>query len=99
MKLSRTLLLQRDFGLAWTGGLVSLLGSWALGIALPIHVYRLTHSALATSGVVAAYVAPGVVLGSIAGVYVDRWNRKTTMIVTNLLLGLGSLPLLVVTDE
>src|SRR5512133_173657 len=99
MKLSRSLLLQRDFGLAWTGGLVSLLGSWALGIALPIHVYQLTHSAVSTASVLAAYVVPGVLLGSVAGVYVDRWNRKTTLVVTNLLLAGGTLPLVLVTSE
>lgn len=99
MKLSRSLLLQRDFGLAWTGGLVSLLGSWALGIALPIHVYQLTHSAVSTAGVLAAYVVPGVLLGSVAGVFVDRWNRKTTLVVTNLLLAAGTLPLVLVNSE
>ena len=99
MRLSRSILLQRDFGLAWTGGLVSLLGSWALGIALPIHVYQLTHSAVSTAGVLAAYVVPGVLLGSVAGVYVDRWNRKTTLVVTNLLLAAGTLPLVLVNSE
>jgi MFS family permease len=99
MKLSSSILLQRDFGLAWAGGLVSMLGSWALGIALPIHVYKLTGSPLATSGVVAAYVAPGVLLGSIAGVYVDRWNRRSTLVYGNLLLAVGTLPLVVVTGE
>ena len=31
---------QRDFRLAWSGGLVSIVGTWALWIALPIHVYE-----------------------------------------------------------
>jgi len=90
---------QRDFALAWTGGLVSMLGSWALFIALPLHVYQVSGSALATSGVVAALVAPGILLGSIAGVFVDRWNRKTTLVVGNLLLAGATLPLLALRDE
>jgi len=89
----------RDFALAWSGGLVSMIGSWALWIALPIHVYQLTHSALWTSGVVAAVVAPGIVFGSVAGVFVDRWNRKTTQVVTNLMLAATILPLLAVGDR
>jgi MFS family permease len=89
-----TVLRQRDFSLAWVGGLISMIGSWALWIALPIHVYERTGSALATSGVVAAVVAPGVLLGSVAGVFVDRWNRKTTLVVANLLLAAAILPLL-----
>src|SRR5215217_8136014 len=90
---------QRDFALAWFGGLVSMLGSWALWIALPIHVYQVTGSALATSGVIAAVVAPGVILGSVAGVFVDRWNRKTTLVVGNLLLAAVIVPLFVVSDD
>src|SRR5215216_1692383 len=90
---------QRDFAFAWFGGLVSMLGSWALWIALPIHVYQLTRSALATSGVIAAVVAPGVLIGSVAGVFVDRWNRKTTLVAGNLLLALATLPLVAARDE
>ena len=94
-----TVLRNRDFALAWTGGLISMLGGWALWIALPLHVYETTDSALATGGVVAAILVPGVLLGSIAGVYVDRWNRKTTLVVANLLLTVATLPLLLATDE
>jgi MFS family permease len=86
----------RDFTLAWTGGLISMIGTWALWIALPIHVYQVSGSTLATSGVVAAAAAPGVLLGSIAGIFVDRWNRKTTLVVTNVLLAAAVLPLLLV---
>ena len=76
-----------------------MLGSWALWIALPIHVYELSGSALATSGVVAAVVAPGVVLGSVAGVFVDRWDRKRTLVATNVVLAGASVPLIAVSDE
>ncbi len=70
----------RDFLLAWSGGLISMLGGWAMWIALPLHVYELSGSTLATSGVVAALVAPGILFGTVAGVFVDRWNRKTTLV-------------------
>ena len=93
------ILRQHDFALAWSGGLISMLGSWALGIALPIHVYELTGSSLATGGVIAAYIAPGIAVGSIAGVYVDRWDRKHTMIASNLLLAAGTVPIAAVQDE
>jgi len=76
-----------------------MLGSWALWIALPLHVYGLSGSALATSGVVAALVAPGILFGSVAGVFVDRWNRKTTLVLGNLVLAGATLPLLLVQDE
>ena len=76
-----------------------MLGGWALWITLPIYVYQVTGSALATSAVVAAVVAPGVILGSVAGVFVDRWNRKTTLVVGNLLLAAVTVPLFVVSDD
>src|SRR5829696_2334306 len=99
MTKSTLLLRHRDFALAWTGGLVSLLGTWALWIALPIHVYAVTGSTLATGAVVACVVVPGIVLGSVAGVFVDRWNRKTTLVVGNLLLAAATLPLLLVGES
>jgi predicted MFS family arabinose efflux permease len=95
----RLLLRERDFGLAWLGGLISMLGGWALWIVLPLYVYELTGSALATSGVVAALVAPGVLLGSVAGVFVDRWDRKTTLVVGNVLLAAATLPLFALDRE
>jgi MFS family permease len=55
-----------------------------LGVALPVAVYQLTGSALATGGVLVANRLSGLVLGSVAGVFVDRWDRKRTMVVANL---------------
>ena len=94
-----SLLRNRDFALAWLGGLISMLGGWALWIALPLYVYELSGSAFATSGVVVALVAPGILLGSVAGVFVDRWNRKTILVAGNLLLAAATLPLLALDDS
>jgi MFS family permease len=91
-------LLQRDFGLVWLSSLVSLIGDWALVVGLPIVVYRLTGSALLTSVAFIAAFVPNVALGSFAGVLVDRWDRRRTLMVSNLLLGVGLLPLLLVTS-
>lgn len=85
---------QRDFTLLWLGGLISLAGDWVLNVGLPIYVFLLTHSVAATSLMLLAGAVPNVLLGSVAGVFVDRWDRKRTMVATNLLLALGLLPLL-----
>src|SRR5919202_773791 len=87
---------RRDFALVWLAGLISMMGDWVLYIALPIYVYQLTGSALATSAMFAAEMVPALFVGSVAGVFVDRWDRKRTMVVANLLLTLGLLPLLLV---
>ncbi len=91
-----TVLRQRNFGLAWTAGLISLTGDWLLSVGLPIYVYQLTGSTEATALAIASRVLPRLLLGSVAGVFVDRWDRRRTMIVSNLLLGLTMLPLLAV---
>ncbi len=90
------ILRQRNFALLWFGGLISMTGDWVLFIALPIYVYTLTGSALATSVMFIAQRIPSLLLGSVAGVFVDRWDRKRTMVIANLLLALGLLPLLAV---
>lgn len=87
---------QRNFGLLWWGGLISMAGNWMLYIALPIYVYQITQSTLATSVMFIVETVPSIVLGSVAGVFVDRWERKRTMVITNGLLALGLLPLLLV---
>jgi MFS family permease len=80
-----TLLLQeRNFTLVWLGGLVSLLGDWILAIGLAFHVYELTGAPAAPAVLLIAYSVPGITFGSIAGVFVDRWDRKRAMVVANL---------------
>lgn len=90
------ILRQRNFALLWCGGLISLIGDWMLFVALPIYVYELTGSTLATSTTFVARILPRLLFGSLAGVFVDRWDRKRTMIVSNLLLAFSLLPLLLV---
>ncbi|MBA3310896.1 MAG: MFS transporter [Nocardioidaceae bacterium] len=76
---------RRDFSLLWFGGLVSIAGDWVLYAALPYFVYAETGSTVATAGMIAAELAPGVLLGSVAGVFVDRWDRKRVLVGSNLL--------------
>ena len=92
------LLLRRDFGLLWVGGLVSIAGDWVLRAALPYFVYERTGSTVATAGMIAAELAPGILLGSVAGVFVDRWHRKRVLVVGNLLQAAAVALLLLVPD-
>src|SRR5437762_8156300 len=78
------ILRQRNFALLWLGGLVSFAGDWMLFIALPVYVYDLTGSALATGGMFIAQTLPRLLMGSVAGVFVDRWDRRRTMIAADL---------------
>jgi predicted MFS family arabinose efflux permease len=76
---------QRNFALLWAGGLTSMMGDWLLFIALPFYIYNITGSALATGGMFIAETLPLLLFGSIGGVFADRWDRKRTMIVADLL--------------
>ena len=73
----------RNFFLLWSGGLISMIGTWMLLTALPFYIYRETGSALATSGLLMAFIGPGILFGSLAGVFIDRWDRRRVLLLGN----------------
>ncbi|ACU75069.1 major facilitator superfamily MFS_1 [Catenulispora acidiphila DSM 44928] len=75
----------RDYRLLLTGQLLSSIGNWLLLVAAPFFVFRLTGSTMATGLSMAAETVPAVLLGPVAGVFVDRWDRRWTMIATDVL--------------
>lgn len=87
---------QRNFSLLWFAGLISITGNWMLGVAVPVAIYEMTGSALAVGGRLLAQMLPGILFASLAGVFVDRWERRRTMVVVNILLALSILPLILV---
>ena len=46
----------RNFALLWFGGLISMAGDWVLRIGLPLYIYQLTGSTLATVPVVVIFL-------------------------------------------
>lgn len=79
------LLRQRNFSLFWFGQFISIIGDWVLFIALPFYTYSLTGSVLATGAMFMVSTLPRLLLGSVAGVFVDRWDRKRMMILADIL--------------
>ena len=73
----------RNFSLLWAGQLVSLLGDRIHVIALGALVAS-RGTALEVGLTFAATAVPSVVLGPLAGVLVDRWDRRRTMIACDL---------------
>jgi MFS family permease len=94
----RTPLRHRDFALLWTAGLISITGDWMLLVAVPMTVLTLTGSSTATGAAVAAALMPRIVVAPIAGVFVDRWDRRRALVGANLLQVLFVLPLAAVND-
>ncbi|HYM65086.1 MAG TPA: MFS transporter [Candidatus Sulfotelmatobacter sp.] len=64
-----------------------------LNFALLIVVFSISKSNTAVAGVVMAFTIPNVLFGILAGVMVDRWNKKTVLFMTNISRALLVLPL------
>jgi DHA3 family macrolide efflux protein-like MFS transporter len=74
----------RSFTFLWLGQLVSTIGSALTSLAASIVVFRLTGSALSVGLMLIATSAPTLLVGLIAGVFVDRFDRKRIMIIADL---------------
>lgn len=102
----RSLWRNEGFLFLCAGQCLSQLADAALRIVILIWIYQLTRSGMAVSLVGLAEALPFLLLGAVTGVFVDRWNRASTMagavLVRALILGLfllapepPSLPLIV----
>ncbi len=73
---------RRDFTLLWSAQLVSTAGSALTDLAAGIFVWRATASALAVGFTLMVTALPSLVVGLLAGVFVDRHDRKRIMMWT-----------------
>ena len=72
------------FTIVWAGQLVSVLASSMTQFALTIWAYQETGSATALGIINTSFIVPFLLLSPIAGVMVDRHNRKLMMMVSDL---------------
>jgi DHA3 family macrolide efflux protein-like MFS transporter len=80
------LALNSSFSALWVGQLISLLGDRVHQIAIAALILRLTdNSPIALAAVFIAASIPNLILGPIAGTFVDRWDHPETMVVSDLL--------------
>jgi MFS family permease len=83
----------RNYRLFFGGQSVSLIGTWMTRVATAWLVYRLTGSPVLLGIVGFAGQIPTFILGPVAGVWVDRWDRHRTLVVTQILSMLQSFAL------
>ena len=69
----------------WFASVVSMLGDWFNTIASVILVTRYTDAGTAVGALFLARALPPFLFGPVAGVVADRFNRRTVMIVADLL--------------
>jgi len=86
----------RNFRLLYIGQTVSQLGDWFNAIAIYALLLDLTGSATAVAWMMIVQLLPVAIVGPIAGVVVDRVNRRRLMIVTDVVRGCLVLVLLVI---
>ena len=82
------LLRNPDFLKIWIAQIVSQLATNLLNFALIIRVYELAantrYANIAVSLLILAFGIPSIVFAVLAGAYVDHWDRKKVLIVTNI---------------
>lgn len=81
---------KKKFIIIWSGQLFSILSSSIAQFAIVLWISLETGSAEVLSFATIAALLPQVVLGPFAGVFVDRWNRKWTMILADSFVALCS---------
>ena len=75
----------RNYRLFFSGQIVSLIGTWMQTIAMSWIVYRITSSPLALGIVAFSSQIFNFILGPFMGVFVDRYNRRDILIITQIL--------------
>lgn len=74
---------KKTFGIIWVGQFMSTLSSSAVNFAIIIWLSLETGSAEVLAYAAIAGLLPQALIGPFAGVYIDRWNRKLTMIIAD----------------
>lgn len=80
----------RPYLLLWSTQTLSALGSGMTSYALVLWLYLRTGSALRTALLSVCSYAPYVIMSIFAGALSDRWNKKRTMLVCDLLAAFGT---------
>lgn len=83
------------FTIVWIGQIVSVLASAMSQFGLTIFMFQKTESATALGLMQVFFITPFLLISPLAGVWVDRYNRKTMMMVSDLGAGLATIVILI----
>src|SRR3954449_1963028 len=94
-------LISREYAKLWLAGAVSWIGDYVFDVTVVLWIATAVapDKPWAVSGVLAAVVIPTLLVGPLAGVFVDRWDNRRTMLVSDalrmvLIGGLAIMPVL-----
>jgi len=82
---------KRVFGIIWTGQLISTLSSSIVGYAVVFWLSIETKSAEVLAYATIAALLPQMIIGPFTGVFIDRWDRRRTMIVADIFIAVCTL--------
>lgn len=77
----------QNFLLLWLAQAISQTAQNAIWYGIVVLVQRVSNSSTLLSLAVLTLIIPSVVFGVLAGVYVDRWDKRVVLIATNLIRG------------
>jgi MFS family permease len=83
------------FTIVWLGQIISVLASSMTQFGITIFMYQETKSALAMGTMQVFFITPFLLISPIAGVMVDRHNRKLMMMVSDMAAGVATLGILI----
>lgn len=72
-----------DFSVIWFGQMVSMFGNALTNFALGVWAYQRTGSVTLFALITLIGTVPSILISPMAGVYVDRWNRRNVLIATD----------------
>src|SRR6476659_5276257 len=82
----------RNFLLLWLAQAISQTAQNAIWYGIVVLVQQRSHSSTQLSLAVLTLIVPSVIFGILAGVYVDRWDKLSVLIATNLIRGCIAFP-------
>lgn len=86
----------RGFIIIWFGQIISLIGSAMTWFAFTIWAWDKTGKASALATISFFAFLPTVLFSPVAGAFVDRWNRKWVMLLSDLATALGTLTIFLI---
>ena len=81
---------KKVFAIIWTGQLFSTLSSSIIGYAVVFWLSMETKSAEVLAFATMAALLPQLVVGPFSGVFIDRWDRRRTMIASDIFIAVCS---------
>jgi MFS family permease len=91
--------LNRNYRYTWMGQVVSEIGDHFNNIAVFALAMELTHSGLVVTGIMLARALPAITVGPMAGVLLDRFDRKRIMIASDLVRAVVALGFILALSE